>query len=301
MIDRQRRKPSLLLLLLALAAYGCGKEPQENAARMLRGSARPVRITMMELHMSGGVPPRWKFTPPPGDPAEGRKTFEELGCHSCHTVKGEPFSIETDTGPDLSGMGTHHPPEYFVESIMNPDAVVVEGRGWIDSAGRSNMPTYPDMTVVQIADLVAYLSSLTQGGRHYVAPEARPVTSMGLPWAPPSLPAPPPSEAKSFWVQSYDVKENMLEPFVEGWKGEGARQFLAYEGVVGLDTWVNLTHEGPSMVSILGFLDDAARERFLSDPATEALGNKFDEFIGPHPHRSYQRPPLYRVPSLSAP
>jgi mono/diheme cytochrome c family protein len=296
-----RRKLCLAVVLLALVLQGCGKPPPEKAARNLRGSARPVRITMMALHMSGGVPPRWRFTPPPGDVAEGRKTFEELGCHSCHTVKGEPFSIATDTGPDLSGMGTHHPPEYFVESIMNPDAVLVEGKGWIDSAGRSSMPIYPDLTVVQIADLVAYLSSLTQGGRHYVPPEARPVTTMGSPWAPPSLPEAPPSEAKSYWVQSYDVKDDMLEPFVEWWKSEGAKQFMAYEGVVGLDTWVNLTREGPSMVSILGFRDEAARERFLSDPATEALGNKFDEFIGPHPHRSYDRPPLYKVPSLSAP
>jgi len=300
--DRNRRKSYLVVLvLLALAPSGCGKEPQQKTARTLRGSDRPVRISMVELHMSGGVPPRWRFTPPPGDVGEGRKAFQELGCHSCHTVKGEPFSIDTDTGPDLTGMGTHHPPEYFAESIMNPDAVLVEGRGWIDGGGRSSMPVYPDMTIAQIADLVAYLSSLTQGGRHYVAPDAKPVTSTGSPWAPSSLPDPPPLEAKAFWVQSYDVKENQLAPFVEWFKREGAQQFLAYDGVVSLDTWVDVTREGPSMVSILGFRDDAARNRFLSDPATEALGNKFDEFIGPHPHRSYNRSPLYKVPSLSAP
>lgn len=301
MRDRNRWEMCLVLVILAFVVGACGQEPAQKPTRELRGGTRPVRISMMELHMSGGVPPRWHFTPPPGDVGEGRKTFEQLGCQSCHTVKGEPFSIETNSGPDLTGMGTHHPPEYFAEAIMNPDAVLVEGQGWIDDGGRSTMPVYPDLTIVQIADLVAYLSSLTQGGRHYVAPDAKPVTSAGSPWAPPSLPEPPPLPAKSFWVQNYDVKENQLGPFVEWFQREGARQFLAYDGVVGLETFVDLTREGPSMVSILGFRDDAARARFLTDPATEALGTKFDEFIGPHPHRSYTRPPLYKVPSLSTP
>jgi len=86
---------------------------------------------MAALHEAGGVPPGWKFTPPPGNPSEGRKAFAELGCYTCHVVQGESFPPpapgEPAVGPELSGMGTHHPPEYFVESILNPDAVLVDG------------------------------------------------------------------------------------------------------------------------------------------------------------------------------
>ena len=37
-------------------------------------------------------------------------------------------------------MGHHHPPGYLLESVLNPNAVVVEGRGYTDARGRSIMP-----------------------------------------------------------------------------------------------------------------------------------------------------------------
>jgi hypothetical protein len=122
--------------------------------------AAPVRITMEELHRHGGVPPGWRFTVPPGDPKEGRDVFVKLECFTCHAVKGVRFptapKAAEDVGPELTAMGSHHPPEYFAESILNPNAVIVTGPGYTGSDGLSRMPDYSDaLTVRQLIDLVA--------------------------------------------------------------------------------------------------------------------------------------------------
>jgi cbb3-type cytochrome oxidase cytochrome c subunit len=74
-----------------------------------------------------------EFLVPPGDPVEGRDAFVTMECFACHTVKGEDFPKTSkrrqEAGPDLTGMGSHHPPEYFAESIMNPNRVIVQGAG----------------------------------------------------------------------------------------------------------------------------------------------------------------------------
>jgi len=68
-------------------------------------------------------------------------------------------------------MGGRHPTDYFLESLVNSNAVIVEGPGFTGPDGLSKMPDYRDsMTVAQLIDLVAYLKSLTgrddHGGRH---------------------------------------------------------------------------------------------------------------------------------------
>jgi cytochrome oxidase Cu insertion factor (SCO1/SenC/PrrC family) len=123
-------------------------------------------MTMDELHAHGGVPPGWRFSIPPGDPVSGRKVFASLECYTCHEVKGEEFPLDAQSGarqagPELTGMGLHHPAEYFVESILDPNAVIVTGPGYTDSDGRSTMPDYcSSLTVRQLIDFVAYLKSL---------------------------------------------------------------------------------------------------------------------------------------------
>lgn len=118
-------------------------------------------ITMEALHASGGVPPGWRFTPPAGDAARGREVFARLGCFACHRVAGERFPAATGPGPELTGMGHHHPPGYLLESVLNPNAVVVEGRGYTDARGRSIMPELArGLTVAELLDLVAYLQTL---------------------------------------------------------------------------------------------------------------------------------------------
>ena len=149
---------------------------------------RSVRITMQALHQLGGVPPGWSLSPPSGDAVRGRATYERLGCHSCHVVRGAAFPAPTGPGPELTGMGSHHPAAYFVESIVNPSAVVVDGPGYVGSDGQSTMPTYPDMSLAQLGDLVAYLRSLQSGESAQTTPP-----TPGSSAAAPDLPAPPPA------------------------------------------------------------------------------------------------------------
>jgi len=129
---------------------------------------RSVRITMEALHAAGGVPPGWELALQAGDVKGGRQLFIEQGCVSCHVVQGANLPAvpanEQHIGPELTGMGSHHPAVYFLEAIVNPNAVLIEGPGYIDAEGGSTMPAYPDLTVSQLQDLVAFLSSLTTGG-----------------------------------------------------------------------------------------------------------------------------------------
>jgi putative copper export protein/mono/diheme cytochrome c family protein len=120
----------------------------------------PMRTTIAELHASGGVPRGWLFTPPAGDESNGRRLFTRLQCYACHAVAGEEFPAPTAPGPELTGMRGHHPAGYLVESILNPDAVIVEGPGYTRADGRSTMPEYPDLTLAELIDLVAYLRGL---------------------------------------------------------------------------------------------------------------------------------------------
>ncbi|MFQ5894627.1 MAG: copper-binding protein [Nitrospinota bacterium] len=129
-------------------------------------------ITMEELHRHGGTPRGWKFRIPPGDPESGREVFIENKCFRCHAVEGEDFPAAerkpTDIGPPLSGMGGHHPAEYLAESIVNPNAVILVGKGYFGPDGRSIMPTYADLlTMQELVDLVAYLKSLTVKKRFF--------------------------------------------------------------------------------------------------------------------------------------
>jgi mono/diheme cytochrome c family protein len=129
----------------------------------------PVRISDEELHRLGGVPPGWHFTFPAGDPTAGRAVFAKLECYQCHAIQGEQFPMASKepgkSGPDLTGMGSHHPTEYFAESILNPNAVIATEPGYTDAHGLSIMPDYREsLTVAELIDLVAYLKSL--GGEH---------------------------------------------------------------------------------------------------------------------------------------
>jgi mono/diheme cytochrome c family protein len=129
-----------------------------------------VRISTDELHRAGGVPRGWRFTWPDGDAAKGREVFAKLECYQCHEVKGGPFpAVAPDPsrrGPELADMGDHHPAEYFAESILNPNAVILTDPGYTGADGLSIMPDYRDsLTLAETIDLVAYIRSLT-GGDH---------------------------------------------------------------------------------------------------------------------------------------
>jgi len=264
---------------------------------------------MDALHQLGGIPAGWQLTLLPGDVEAGRRTFQEMGCPSCHKVAGESFSEQTGPGPDLTGMGSHHPPAYFLEAILNPDAVLVDGQGWVSEEGRSTMPAYPDLTITQLEDLVAYLSSLTTGDPHagHQMPGMAQAQAPGAPpTSPPSaadLPTPPETAARVFFAQSYDVAPGKVQEFQDWFRREGSRRFLGVDGLVSVETFVDLTRAAQMVTSVWGFRDDAALNAFMNthDPATVAVGTVFDAFVGPHDHKTFRKQPVYRAPALSAP
>ena len=159
------REAVLAVVVLACTAVLGESAPARHAIHLQHLAAKaaegePVRITMDELHGSGGVPKGWIFTPPPGDPAKGRRVFARLECYRCHAVQGEDFPAPSGAGPDLTGMGEHHPAGYLAESILNPNAVIVEGPGYTGPDGLSTMPDYRNsLGVGDLIDLVAYLKS----------------------------------------------------------------------------------------------------------------------------------------------
>jgi copper resistance protein D len=155
-------------MVLALAIFWCTamlveSTPARHAghAAHAAGSEEPRRVTMAQLHAAGGIPSGWLFSPPPGDAARGRQIFLRLGCFACHRVAGESLPPSAGIGPDLTDAGEHHPAGYLLESVINPNAVVIEGPGYTAPDGRSIMPSYADrLTVTELLDLVAYLRTL---------------------------------------------------------------------------------------------------------------------------------------------
>jgi mono/diheme cytochrome c family protein len=293
----------VLGLLIALRSGG-------GAAREVVATSRPraqpgVRLSMDALHQQGGVPLGWQLTLAPGDVAAGRRAFADFGCGSCHQVGGDTSATAATAsalGPDLSGMGSHHPPAYFAEAILNPDAVLIDAPGYLGADGRSTMPVYPDMTLGQLSDLVAYLTSLTQGGSPscHAPGTAMPVglttvTRIDLQ----NRPVPSPARATRFFIQSYDVLPGQLAAFEDWFSREGRAEFLAVDGLVSVDTFVDTTRPGGALSSVFGFRDEAALRNFMGDPASAALWQQFDAFLGPHGHMSTDRPLVYRAASLS--
>ncbi len=299
---------------LAVTAYtlGAAREgaPSPPVSAPVTAAPLPgsIRVTMAELHRSGGLPSGWSFNPA-GNAAAGRQAFEDYGCYTCHAVEGAGLPQKPDegptAGPDLTGMGAHHPAEYFVESILNPDAILVEGPSYIGADGHSAMPSYPDMTARDLRDIVAFLMSLkgaeaqphvhVAGSGTQLMPDRIIVDPGELPYVPP----PPPRRAKTFLARSYSMRDGMLPAYRQWFARDGARALLASPGLLSVDTFVNGTcHEAP-MVTVFGFADQAALDRFLGDPQQVEIANRMAEFISPRNDRFRDWPPFYRVDDLS--
>jgi len=157
----------------ALAQHQHGAPATSPAPPAPAGKKPPLRVTMEEMHHGDGVPRGWRFAWPEGDAQKGREVFAKLECYQCHQVSGAGFpDVKPDPqrqGPPLAGMGGMHPAEYFAESILNPNAVIITGPGFTGSDGLSIMPDFRDsLTLAETIDLVAYLRSLTgDHGTHH--------------------------------------------------------------------------------------------------------------------------------------
>jgi len=260
---------------------------------------------MAALHQLGGVPLRWEPALPPGDRDAGRRAFEAHGCAACHRVAGESFTSASSEarGPDLTGMGKLHPPAYLAEAVLDPDAVVVDGPGWVDADGRSTMPAYADMTLGDLADIVAYLRSLDDAG---AAP-----ASCHAPGAPTGATVletahidgtrlPAASRGGAFFAQTYDVDPAKIGDLERWFAAKGRARFLESEGLVRIDTYVDAGKPARSLTTVFAFRDEAALRTFLGDPAMADVWREFDDLVGPHGHVAADRPLAYRAATLSA-
>lgn len=285
--------------VVALAVAALGTVAGGGCARSTTsGVAVPQPISMAALHQSGGVPPGWKFTPPPGNAAAGRQLFIDLGCYTCHEVQGERFpgltAEEKRAGPDLTGMGSHHPAEYFAESILNPNAVLVDGPGYIGPDGRSVMPGYPDMTLAQLANLVAYLQSLSTGGdaathAHRLPP---PTGSGGVATAP---------EAAVFLVQVNEVTTPQLNAF-DAWFGQSGMDDLKnFTGFVSLQTFVNRSAGKRLLVTVFGFDSEPALGDFLTQAQAPDAPAEIRALVHRGKGAVFRSTLLYKAVGLSLP
>ncbi len=72
--------------------------------------------------------------------------------------------------------------EYFAESILNPNAVIVTGPGYTGPDGLSIMPDYRESLMVsELIDLVAYLKSLKSDHEHMQMPMPGTAPHGGMP------------------------------------------------------------------------------------------------------------------------
>lgn len=76
----------------------------------------------------------------------------QTGCSNCHSIR----EGEVIVGPSLAGIGSREDPKYIRESILDPDAEIVDG------FSEGTMPDVWDeaLTPQQVDQLVAYLLTL---------------------------------------------------------------------------------------------------------------------------------------------
>ena len=107
---------------------------------------------------AAGPAPAMAAAAPSG--ASGQELVQQWGCVTCHKFDGPDKLI----GPSLWDIGARKDANYIRESILEPDAVVVEGfpaglmKGTLDGNG-----FYQKLPLQDLNTLVSYLSSLKGG------------------------------------------------------------------------------------------------------------------------------------------
>jgi len=280
---RVRRFHAVVSAVVLVTLVSCHGMHARSARAPVGSTTTSPRITMAALHQAGGVPPGWQFTPPAGDPAAGRQVFVNFGCYTCHTVQGEQFPSPDDRhnpGPDLTGMGKYHPAAYFVESILDPNAVVVDGPGYVGPDGRSIMPTYPEMTLAQLTNVVAYLQSLRGDSTQHAHMH---------------------HTAASFLVQAVDVAADQFYAYDDWFDQRGAQLVKGVNGLVSVDTYVTRTPKGRLVITVFGFEDDVVLDDFVKRLDTASPADELRTLLHLGANPVFRSPPVYKAIGLSVP
>ena len=105
-------------------------------------SALEIEMLIAFLQSQGGEPDLTAIVPPidiaaaasvtvkvpQGDPEAGRLVFvDELQCNKCHRVGAA--EVQPEVGPDLTEIGALNTLDYMEESILDPNAKIVQGYG----------------------------------------------------------------------------------------------------------------------------------------------------------------------------
>lgn len=125
-----------------------------------------VFITCFLVIHAGCNPESVGFVLPDGDIAAGKRSFAELSCNQCHSIKGIPWKGDADAGDvhiNLGGeVSTIKTYGELVTSVINPSHKIakVYQQETATSEGSSKMRVYNDvMTVQDLIDIVAFLRS----------------------------------------------------------------------------------------------------------------------------------------------
>ena len=154
------REASLALVVFACTA-ALGEATPGRHAQLPRRLT--THVSALERRQSLDVGKLASLTLPPGDAARGRALFVDLQCAECHAAPDQGLPPPRRPGPDLANV-TRAQPAYLVESIVNPNAMIVDGEHYTRADGTSTMPDYREkLTVSELIDLVAYLRSLDRG------------------------------------------------------------------------------------------------------------------------------------------
>ena len=108
----------------------------------------------------GGAAPAAAAAAPSPARASGQELVQQWGCLACHKLDGP----EQLLGPSLWDIGARKDPGYIRESLLEPDAIVVEGfppglmKGTLDGQG-----FYQKLSLQDLNTIVNYLTSLKGG------------------------------------------------------------------------------------------------------------------------------------------
>jgi quinoprotein glucose dehydrogenase len=158
----------------------------------MRAKATGLRAMVEKAGASAKRPPGFStaLLSKGGDPARGKGVFlhhEAAQCVRCHTIG----NVGGTAGPNLSLIASRATPEQIIESITEPNAVIVQGFGQASAM--------PEMTHLlqpaDVRDLAAYLGTLFDPSVGRAGEQAATMTNAsgassaaptGGPWAPPS-------------------------------------------------------------------------------------------------------------------
>jgi mono/diheme cytochrome c family protein len=127
--------------------------PDETAEQKRRND---VEAAAVATYIVANAKPETYPTPPAGDLAAGRKTFESVGCLACHRIGDDNRGIDAIAaasfrthGPNLDGTGSKVNPGWLYAWVKNPKGYWHETR----------MPNLR-LSDKEAADVTAYLMSL---------------------------------------------------------------------------------------------------------------------------------------------